>query len=149
MAPRAGSPLEPIEVAQLESGRGIVGDRYCQREGTFSEKLKGSQDWEVTLIEIEEIQSYNQRQGTTWLPGDFRRNIVTRDVRLNDLVGLRFSVGGSLLEGIRLCEPCAHLGSFLGPEVVKGMVHRAGLRARICDGGQVKPGDTIAIAGTA
>ena len=113
VAHKAGGPLEPVEVAHLESGKGVVGDRYFQHQGTFSDKLKGSQDWEVTLIEIEEIRSYNKNQGTKWHSGDFRRNIVTRGVRLNDLVGQRFTVGDSVLEGIRLCEPCAHLGSFL------------------------------------
>lgn len=140
--------MHSIDVATLQSGKGVVGDRYFQRKGTFSEKLENSADWEVTLIEIEEIETYNQSQGAELSPGDFRRNIVTRDVRLNELVGRRFSVGASLLEGVRLCEPCAYLASLLGPEIVKAMAHRAGLRARILESGDVGPGDAVAIIST-
>lgn len=149
IARMAGSQLEPIEVAALRSGQGVAGDRYFQRKGTFSERLDGSADWEVTLIESEEIRNYNETQGTEWPDGAFRRNIVTRDIRLNDLVGQQFSVGAALLEGIRLCEPCAYLSSLLGPEVVRGMAHRAGLRARILASGEVRPGDSIEVADAA
>ncbi len=75
--------------------------------------------------------------------GSFRRNIVTSGIRLNDLVGRRFKVGAALLEGMRLCEPCAHLGKLIGPAVVKGMVHKAGLRARIIHGSLIRVGDDI------
>ena len=139
----AGAELMPLEVARLEAGHGVVGDRYYDRVGTFSEKLKPSQDWEVTLIEKEEIDRFNAAAGKALGPGRFRRNIVTTGVRLNELVGRRFNVGAAVLEGIRLCEPCAHLGTLIGPEVVKGMVHRAGLRARIVTGAEVRPGDSI------
>jgi hypothetical protein len=139
----AGEALSAVDSATLEPGRGLAGDRYARRTGTFSEKLESSGDWEVTLIEAEEIDRYNESQGTDLSPGAFRRNIVTRGVRLNDLVGRRFFVGESLLEGIRLCEPCAYLASLLGPGVVKAMVHRAGLRARILEGATVRRGDTI------
>jgi len=149
ITPTAGTGLEPVEVAELQSGKGIVGDRYFRQQGTFSAQLEGTRDWEVTLIEFEEIQGYNQSHATSWSASDFRRNIVTRGIRLNDLVGQRFSVGSALLEGIRLCEPCAYLGSLLGREIVKGMVHRAGLRACIVNGGEVRPGDAIEAAGAA
>ena len=147
IAPLAGSQLEPIEVAELQSGKGIAGDRYFQQQGTFSKQLESGADWEVTLIESEEIRNYNQAQSTDWPDGAFRRNIVTRDIRLNDLVGHRFSVGSALLEGVRLCEPCAYLSSMLGPEIVNGMVHRAGLRARILASGYVCRGDAIEVTG--
>ena len=146
VAAKAGGLLEPVEVAKLVSGKGIAGDRYFRRQGTFSEQLEGTADWEVTLIELEEILSYNEAQGTNWGAGDFRRNIVTRGVRLNNLVGKRFSLGASTLEGLRLCEPCAYLGSHLGPEIVRGMVHRAGLRARVVEEGDIRPGDGIDLA---
>ena len=146
IAHAAGAQLGTIGVAALKAGQGIDGDRYFQHKGTFSDQLEGSVDWEVTFIESEEIRSYNKAQGTEWPDGAFRRNIITRDVRLNELVGQQFSVGASLLEGIRLCEPCAYLGSLLGREIVRGMAHRAGLRARILASGDVRPGDAVAIA---
>src|SRR5690606_11780308 len=111
--------------------------------------LKAKDDWQATLIEREEVDRFNNSFHTTFGPGHFRRNIVTTGVRLNDLVGQRFTVGAAVLEGIRLCEPCAYLGSMLGPEVVKAMVHKAGLRVRILVGATVKPGDFIAGNGAA
>lgn len=142
-APEAGAELKPVSIATLQSGRGVVGDRYHDHRGTFSEKLSGSQDWEVTLIEKEEVDTFNASEGRALDPGDFRRNIVTVGVRLNDLIGSRFQVGGAVLEGLRLCEPCAYLGKLLGPEVVRAMIHKAGLRVRIVSGSEVKPGDVV------
>lgn len=142
----AGKPLRSVAEASLESGKGLVGDRYYEHSGTFSEKLKDSGDWEVTLIESEEIHRFNESHGLTLPPDSFRRNIVTSGVRLNDLVGRRFHVGSAILEGMRLCEPCAHLGKLVGPAVVKGMVHRAGLRARIVTGSRVHVGDEVKVA---
>jgi MOSC domain-containing protein YiiM len=149
VAPSAGAELHAVPEAVLEAGRGIVGDRYYRQAGTFSEKLRASDDWQATLIELEEVERFNASFHTTFGPGRFRRNIITAGVRLNDLVGQRFSVGAAILEGIRLCEPCAHLGQILGPEVVRGMVHRSGLRVRIIDGATIRPGDTIASHGAA
>jgi MOSC domain-containing protein YiiM len=139
----AGAALHSVPLATLESGRGLVGDRYYEHGGTFSEKLKDSADWELTLIESEEIQRFNESQGLTLPAASFRRNIVTSGVRLNELVGRQFKVGSAVLEGIRLCEPCAHLGKLIGPAVVKGMVHKAGLRARVVTGSIVRVGDHI------
>ena len=114
---KAGAPLQPVTAASLESGKGLVGDRYYAHGGSFSEKLKDSDDWEITLIESEEIQRFNESQGLSLSPASFRRNIVTSGIRLNELVGRRFLVGSAVLEGIRLCEPCAHLGKLIGPAV--------------------------------
>ncbi len=144
VAPEAGAAAETVEAAQLVADQGVSGDRYFEGRGTFSAKLAGSPGWEVTLIEVEEIDRYNATHGTQWSAGDFRRNIVTRGVRLNELVGTRFTVGTATLEGVRLCEPCAYLGSLLGAEIVEGMVHRAGLRARVVEGGEVRSGDPVA-----
>jgi MOSC domain-containing protein YiiM len=140
-----GAPLQSVGKAELEAGRGLVGDRYYAGVGTFSEKLRGKPDAEVTLIESEEIQRFNDIEGSPKSPAEFRRNIVTRGVRLNDLVGCRFSVGQAVLEGIRLCEPCAHLARLLSPTVVETMAHRAGLRARVVSGASIRPGDDIRV----
>jgi MOSC domain-containing protein YiiM len=121
----------------------MIGDRYCKRAGTFSEKLKNSGDREVTLIEREEIDRFPARENRVVEAGAFRRNVVTMNVRLNDLVGRRFEVGPALLEGLRLCEPCAHLARWHGPRVVSLMARRAGLRARIVSRGEVRPGDKV------
>ena len=145
----SGATLLAVEAASLESGKGLAGDRYYLGKGTFFEKLKSSQDWEITLIESEEIERFNNLQKTAFSPGEFRRNIVTSGIRLNDFVGRRFSVGSTVLEGIRLCEPCAYLATFLGPASVKALAHRAGLRARIVTGGVIRPGDHIEVLNAA
>lgn len=145
ISPTAGTDLRSVPEAVLEAGRGIVGDRYHRQVGTFSEKLKDKADWQATLIELEEVERFNAEFNASFGPGRFRRNIVTAGVRLNDFVGRRFSLGGATLEGVRLCEPCAYLGQLLGPEVVRGMVHKAGLRVRILTGATIRPGAAIAI----
>jgi MOSC domain-containing protein YiiM len=139
----SGMALRSVVEAVLKAGKGVVGDRYYLGTGTFSGKLPIKPDAEVTLIESEEIDRFNEITKLSKTPGEFRRNIVTRGVRLNDLVGHRFLVGAALLEGIRLCEPCAHLAGLVNPAVVKTMVHRAGLRARIVSGASIRPGDPI------
>ena len=137
--------MTSVDEASLEAGKGLVGDRYYRETGTFSDKLKGKRDSEITLIESEEVDRFNRGQGLTFEPGDFRRNIVTRNVRLNDLIGHRFKIGDVTLKGIRSCEPCAHLAKIVTPNVLPGLVHRAGLRACVISGGVIGPGDRIGL----
>jgi len=139
----AGMPMQPVDEATLECGKGLVGDRYYRHDGTFSDKLKDSADWEITLIESEQIQRFNESHGLTLPQASFRRNIITSGIGLNEFVSRRFKIGAAVLEGIRLCEPCNHLAKLVHPAVVQGMVHRAGLRARIIKGAVVRPGDDI------
>lgn len=148
-APDAGAPLTAVDEAVLEAGCGLVGDRYHRGGGTFSAKLEGKPDTEVTLIEAEEIDRFNRDTGLDLEYGKLRRNLVTQGVRLNDLVGRRFRVGESELEGIRLCEPCAYLARTVAKQALSGLVHKAGLRARIVEGGRIRPGDPIAPASDA
>jgi MOSC domain-containing protein YiiM len=79
-------------------------------------------------------------------PSETRRNILTRGVRLNDLVGREFSVGEVRLRGIRLCEPCSHLAGLTGRNVIPAFTHRGGLRAQILSGGTIRVGDGISEA---
>jgi hypothetical protein len=143
VSPAAKASMEPVPVAELETGRGIRGDRYYSQAGTFSEQARIRPDQEVTLIESEEIDDFNRTTGSTLGYGAPRRNVVTEGIRLNDLVGARFYVGEVMLEGIRLCEPCAHLASLVSQKVLPGLVHRAGLRARILSGGKIKLSDAV------
>jgi MOSC domain-containing protein YiiM len=139
-----GAEMEQIPEARLLAGQGIMGDRYFRGTGTLSNKPTG--DREVTLIEAEEIERFNRLHDLSLDAGSMRRNIITRGVRLNDLVGRKFQVGATVLHGIRLCEPCAHLAALVSPHVVKGMVHRAGLRAGIITGGMVQTGAPIILS---
>ena len=139
----AGAAMEYLQEASLMAGRGIEGDRYFSGAGTFSKKLTGLPDREVTLIEAEEIDRFNAQQGLSLNYGDLRRNIITRGVRLNDLVDREFRIGSVEFRGIRLCEPCDYLAKMVTAKVLKGMVHRAGLRACILTDGMIRESDPI------
>ena len=136
--------MESISTAELISGQGVVGDRYLNGTGTFSKKLAGLPDVELTLIESEEIDSFNVQFNYQFGYGEFRRNIVTTGVRLNDFEGKEFTVGNVRLKGIRLCEPCAHLANILTQDIMPELVHRTGLRAQILTSGTIKVGDQFA-----
>jgi MOSC domain-containing protein YiiM len=139
-----GAPMVGVAAATLIAGRGIQGDRNFAETGTEP----GNQ---VTLIEAEAVARFNETTGLGISPSAPRRNIVTRGIRLNTLVGTEFGVGPTTLQGIELCEPCATLGKRLATgavdaaRAVKTLAHQAGLRARIVTGGIVSAGDTIRI----
>lgn len=143
IAREASGPMEYLHEASLVAGRGIEGDRYYTEQGTFSEKLKDEPDREVTLIEAEEIEKFNAEVGLSLNYGDMRRNIITRGIRLNDLVDKEFQVGKVKLRGIRLCEPCDHLAKLVDSRILPNMVHRSGLRACILNDGSLKSEDII------
>jgi MOSC domain-containing protein YiiM len=138
---RKREDLEHRDQVQALVGRGLDGDRYCVGAGTFSKP--GHADREVTLIESEALEALAHEDGLRLLPGQARRNLVTRGVPLNHLVGRAFQVGEVVLEGIRLCEPCGHLEGLTQQGVHKGLCHRGGLRARIVQGGTLRAGDVI------
>ncbi|MGK7912018.1 MAG: MOSC domain-containing protein [Synechococcus sp.] len=139
IAAEAGSDLESVSSAELEIGKGIVGDRYHISQGTFSK----SSDTEVTLIEWEEIHAFNQITGLDYESAKFRRNLVTAGVRLNRQVGRDFSIGDVVLRGMRLCEPCGYLAKLIGRDVMLQMKTKAGLRAKILRGGAIAVNDAI------
>ena len=147
IADAAGAPMRSIDAAELVSGRGIVGDRYLAGTGTFSPTAKKPSQ-EVTLLEAEQVDAFNGATGGSLRPEQLRRNLVTHGVRLNDLVGVEFSVGPVVLRGIRLCEPCSYLAGLTDTSVIGGLTHRAGLRAAIVTGGLVAVGDAIVVHAT-
>lgn len=142
----AESPMQAIDLAELEPGKGIVGDRYHSEAGTFSQKLAGLPDKELTLIESEKVDTFNTECNFSFTYGDFRRNIITEGVSLNELEGKEFTIGEVKLRGIRLCEPCAHLANLLVPEIMPVLVHKTGLRAQILNGGKIKVGDRLEVS---
>lgn len=120
---------------------GVVGDRYERGEGTFSNP-HGS-GTALTLIEAEAIEALASPGESAISPGEARRNVVTRGVDLNALVGRRFLVGEVECYGQRLCEPCAHLQRLTRPGVLRALVHRGGLRADVLSPGAVSVGASI------
>ena len=132
-----GEDLRRVETATVHAGRGIEGDRYYREDGT------GKPDQEVTLVEMEAVEALARECNLKIDPGKVRRNLLTREVPLNHLVGREFQVGGGVLRGIRLCEPCDHLESLTVKGIKDGLYHRGGLRAEIIEGGTVRAGDVI------
>lgn len=137
----AKGPMMPVNEARAVPGKGLEGDRYFSKVGTYSNNPGSGRD--VTLIEIEAIEALKRDYGTELPPADSRRNIVTRGVPLNHLIGRDFKVGEVTLRGIRLCEPCSHLESLSRKGVQRGLIHRGGLRTHILSGGMVRVGDKI------
>jgi MOSC domain-containing protein YiiM len=141
IAGEAEGPMKTVESVQAVSGKGLEGDRYCRGAGTFSKKPRP--DREVTLIEQEALEAVARDYGVTINPGDTRRNIVTRNVPLNHLVGREFSAGEVRLRGLMLCEPCKHLAGLTSADLSHALVHRGGLRCQILSNGVVRVGDAI------
>jgi MOSC domain-containing protein YiiM len=96
------------------------------------------------LIESEALEALKRDYGVELEPAQARRNLVTRAVALNHLVGREFTVGEARLRGTRLCDPCAHLESLTTRAVLRGLIHRGGLRADVVSGGMIRVGDSIA-----
>jgi MOSC domain-containing protein YiiM len=129
-------PQAVIEV-EARAHRGLVGDRYFEGVGTFSDWEPKGPGRELTLIESEVLTEIGLSAA------EARRNIVTEGLRLNDLVGKRFRIGTVLIEGIRLCPPCAHLDKVTGKALLKPLADRGGLRADILSDGVIRVGDAI------
>lgn len=143
VAGRKCEDLQPVAAIEAVAGQGLTGDRYFKKDGTFSDKH--GPDREVTLIESEALEGLHREYDIALQPGQARRNLVTRGVPLNHLVGREFQVGGVVLRGLRLCEPCGHLEKLTLVGVNKGLKHRGGLRAQVVRGGTLRTGDAIAL----
>ncbi len=141
---RAAAPVSQHQVSML-AGAGIAGDRYCNAQASFFERPLQERATEVTLIEAETVDTFNQAFGLTLGYGDLRRNIVTRGVNLNALAGQRFRLGAIEFEGIELCEPCSSLARRVTLLVLPHLLHRAGLRAAVISSGELLVGDTFSL----
>jgi MOSC domain-containing protein YiiM len=140
IAPEAFAPMTALETARAVAGRGLEGDRYFLGTGFYSDGQDGRQ---ITLIEAEALEALPGSVGVELSQIECRRNVVTRGVRLNELVGRRFRVGGIELEGIRLCPPCNHLEELTRPGPLRGLARSGGLRAHILNDGELRIGDRI------
>jgi len=141
IAPTARAPMTSVSEVRAIAGKGLEGDRYSAGTGTYSTHPGSGRH--VTLIELEAVEALHRDYTIALVPTAARRNIVTRGVALNHLVGRRFRVGDVILAGVRLCEPCNHLESLTQRGVRGGLVHRGGLRAEILSDGLIRVGDLI------
>jgi MOSC domain-containing protein YiiM len=125
-----------VERVTAVAGRGLEGDFRFMAEAEPGEAL--------TLISAEAIEAFRAETGHPLAHEETRRQVLTRGVDLNSLVGRRFRVGAIECEGVELCEPCNHLVKLTGRrELLRGLVHRGGLRADILTGGEIAAGDPV------
>ena len=125
--------LRPVESVDVVAGKGLEGDRHFFAEGA---RPGGA----ITLIEAEVLEDVGLSGAQS------RRQVVTRGVRLNDLVGKRFFVGEIECEGVELCEPCLHLQSLTRPGIIEDLLHRGGLNADIVTSGTISVGDPVTVS---
>ena len=123
-----------VESVAAVAGKGLDGNRYFD---------PGKPERALTLIEAEQLEYALAEHGLEIDAAASGRNLLTRGVDLNALVGKRFRVGAIECRGIELCEPCLHLESLMQPGIIKGLVHRAGLNAEILVSGELRPGDAV------
>lgn len=129
----------PVKRVSARAGRGLEGNRYYWHDGDAPSGRA------VTLIAAEAVEALADEDGISLEPAATRRNVVTRGVDVNSLVGKRFLLGSVECVGVELCEPCAHLESMTQPGIIKGLVHRCGLNADILTDGEISVGDIVAI----
>ena len=129
-------PIKEVNSIEVIANKGIVGDRHFHE---FNDPYN-----QLSLIESENIDEYNIRFGLNISYIDFRRNIVTKGIQLNDLIGKKLSVGNVELEVIDLCRPCRHLTEMLDQRnVLKEFLRKGGLRCQILSSSKISVGDKI------
>jgi MOSC domain-containing protein YiiM len=133
------SPAVAAQKARLHAGKGLEGDRYYAPDGAGPGEA-------LTLIAAEALEDLAADTGIRLSAADSRRQVLTRGIDLNALVGREFTVGSVRCRGVELCEPCAHLQSVTQPGVLAGLVHRGGLRADVLTDGDVAVGDAVVSA---
>jgi hypothetical protein len=139
-------PMQSVVAATALPGRGLRGDRYAAKVGTFTPRSDRLRGYDLTLIESEVLERVTFPDGSHLTAPESRRNVVTRGIDLNALVGREFTIGTVRALGQRLCEPCVHLQRLTRPGVITGLVHQGGLRADILTDGEFRLGDPIEAA---
>tara|TARA_Y100000816_G_C26050912_1_gene550995 strand:- start:234 stop:680 length:447 start_codon:yes stop_codon:yes gene_type:complete len=138
IAEKNNFPINEMDSIKVLANQGIVGDRHFSK---FNDAYN-----QLSLIESENIDYYNMKYGLNIPYLDFRRNVVTKGVLLNDLVGKRFFVGEVELEGIDLCRPCRHLCEVLNQDnIIKEFLRKGGIRCQILSSSYLNVGDKIRI----
>ena len=137
VASQPGELPGPVERVRAYAGRGLEGNRYFWEDGD-APPGRG-----VTLIAAEAMDAVALEGNISIEPAATRRNVLTRGIDVNQLVGKRFRIGDVECEGVELCEPCAHLESMTQPGVIKALVHRGGLNADILSDGEINLGDPV------
>jgi MOSC domain-containing protein YiiM len=140
LAGEHGELPHPVERVRALAGRGLEGDRYFFADGDAKPGRA------ITLIAAEALEGMASERGIELPPGASRRQVHTRGIDVNALVGRRFRIGAVECEGVELCEPCSHLESMTQPGVIQGLVHRGGLNADLLNDGEIAVGDQVVVA---
>ena len=131
-----GKKMKSVKEVQAVAGKGLINDRHFRN----ANKNKN----QITLIENENIDYYNKITGTSISQENFRRNIVTQNIKLNDLVGKEFFIGDIKLKAHDLCRPCKYLQETLNQEnTIKELLLKGGLRCEILKDGKIIIDDEI------
>ncbi len=138
ITPAKAGPMQSVSEIVATTNCGLAGDRYDQSQSAQPKAIK-----QITLIESEAIEAATRENQIPFEPILSRRNLLTRGVPLNHLVGQTFRIGDVVLRGLELCEPCGHLEKLTVVGIRKALIHRGGLRAEILSGGKLHVGDTI------
>ena len=147
IAAEIAGPVQPVERVTAIPGQGLEGDRkFVVARGPSRAAGEGR---DLTLIEAEALEGLAGEHGIELGPGESRRNVMTRGIGLNELVGHRFRVGDVEAVGVEPCDPCRHLERLTQPGVLKGLARRGGLRADIVEGGEIAVGDEVEDLGPA
>lgn len=143
LAGEKAGPMRTVPAARALAGRGLEGDRYAAKAGTFTPADPRLRGYDLTLVEAEVLDDLELPGGGRLGYPDARRNVVTRGIDLNSLVGRRFRVGSVECLGQRMAEPCAHLEKLTVSGVLRPLIHRAGLRADVLTDGEIRAGDVV------
>ena len=128
-------PLASFEQVDVRTGAGIEGDRHGDKD--------------ITLFEAEALEHLQAESGITLQPNEIRRNVMTRGLALNELLGHRIRIGEVEAVVVELCHPCSHLQKLTQPGVLRGLVNRGGLNADVVRGGPIRVGDPVEDLGLA
>ena len=141
LAETTGAPIYAVSSVEAVAGEGLVGDRTY---GQATAKGRAGEGLDLTLVEAEMVEALLTDAGIELAPGEVRRQLTTRGVALNDLVGRQFRVGQVVLRGVRSCDPCALLERRTRPGARAVLEHRAGVRADVVTGGTIRTNDAVA-----
>jgi MOSC domain-containing protein YiiM len=139
IAEHAGAPMRSLDRVEAVAGNGLAGDRYATGAGHWSAMRRAGDG--LTLIEGEVVDRVVASHGIE--PGGTRRNIVTRGLKLDELIGRDIRIGAARCHVVRRCEPCSYLDGLLGTSVLADLVHRGGVRVEILRGGRIAVGDRV------
>mgnify|MGYP002404001939 CR=1 FL=1 len=143
IASAASEPMQELQSATAFANSGLDGDRYRNGVGFYSQVPTDPGARELTLIAEEALAEVTTETGIQIPLHEHRRNITTRGIDVDALLGKQFRIGNVICEGVRACPPCNHLDELTGKPLLKPLAHRGGLRARIVTGGEVRVGDRI------